>query len=213
MDLRSELLLVLIERCALRFEHLAQDGSVRRGGLKFCRQNGYTQLLHIAESRAYTVRPTRDTSQGVQVLEERVMTFTNAELRWIYDRTTGYCHLCQKKRAFTNYGRPGRKGAWEVEHSRAQAHGGTHRLNNLYAACIPCNREKGVRSTKSVRTQNGYTKAPLSRVARTTARSGNALGGALLGALPGAAFLGPAGFLVGALVGAALGYDSNPDRD
>lgn len=141
------------------------------------------------------------------------MTYTDEELAYIYARTSGRCHLCQKKRAFRNYGVPSARGSWEVEHSRAQAHSGTHRLNNLYVACIPCNRGKGVRSTRSVRAGNGYKKAPLSKEARATAKSRNAIDGAVLGALPGAAFFGPAGFVVGALLGAALGYDSNPDRE
>ena len=140
------------------------------------------------------------------------MSYTNQELRYIYDRTSGKCHLCQKKRAFTNYVIRGARGSWEVEHSRAQANGGTHRLNNLYAACISCNRGKGARSTRSVRTRNGYTKAPLSKTARSGAKSTNAVGGALLGGLAGT-ILGPWGAVAGAALGAKLGYDSNPDHD
>lgn len=36
-------------------------------------------------------------------------------LNAIYDRTSGYCHLCGKKLAFTNYARFGERGAWEIE--------------------------------------------------------------------------------------------------
>jgi hypothetical protein len=138
--------------------------------------------------------------------------YTKEELRCIYDRTSGYCHLCQKKRAFTNYGRIGARGSWEVEHSRAQANGGTHRLNNLYAACIPCNRSKGVRTSRSVRLENGCSRAPLSKTARSSAKSGNALSGGALGVLAGARF-GPVGMLIGGVVGAIIGYEANPDRD
>jgi hypothetical protein len=140
------------------------------------------------------------------------MQYTKEDLRYIYDRTSGYCHLCQKKRALKNYAKSGAKGAWEVEHSQAQALGGTHRLNNLYAACIPCNRGKGVRSTRSARAGNGYTKAPLSKAARSSAKGWNAVGGAVLCAFPGA-LLGPWGIAIGAALGAKLGYDSNPDHD
>lgn len=139
------------------------------------------------------------------------MQFTNEDLRYIYDRTSGKCHLCHTKRAFTNYGRFGKRGSWEVEHSNAQANGGTHRLNNLYVACIPCNRSKGAKSTRSTRTGNGYTKAPLSRAARANAKSENALGAGAVGALVGARF-GIPGLLIGAVVGAILGYDTNPDQ-
>jgi len=90
------------------------------------------------------------------------MRYSNDELNDIYERTSGYCHLCHRKLAFTNYGVPGARGAWEIEHSNPQARGGTSLRRNLYAACIPCNRSKGCRSTKSVRCQNGVRRAPLS---------------------------------------------------
>ena len=79
------------------------------------------------------------------------MVFTDDQLDAIYDRTSGYCHICRKKLAFKNYGKLGQRGAWEVEHSRAQAKGGTDRLNNLYPACITCNRRKGTRTTRTLR--------------------------------------------------------------
>ena len=139
------------------------------------------------------------------------MAFTNEELRSIYDRTTGYCHLCRKKLAFRNYGTCGARQAWEVEHSNAQANGGTHRRNNLYAACIPCNRSKSRRSTRSARAENGYTTAPLSKAARKAEKRWNQLGGAAAGALAGLRF-GPIGALIGAAVGAAIGNSVKPDR-
>ena len=74
------------------------------------------------------------------------------------DRTSGYCHICHRKLAFTKYGIVGAKGACEVEHSRPQALGGTHHSNNKYAACISCNREKSLAT-------------PLERCARETAGS------------------------------------------
>jgi 5-methylcytosine-specific restriction endonuclease McrA len=86
--------------------------------------------------------------------------------REIYDRTGGYCHICGKKVYFTNYGKFGERGAWEVEHSNARANGGTDRLNNLYAACISCNRAKGVQSTQSARAPHGRTSAPPAAMVR-----------------------------------------------
>jgi 5-methylcytosine-specific restriction endonuclease McrA len=71
------------------------------------------------------------------------MRYSSDDLNAIYDRTSGYCHICKRKVAFCNYGALGRRGAWEVEHSHARAKGGSDRLGNLYAACIKCNREKG----------------------------------------------------------------------
>jgi 5-methylcytosine-specific restriction endonuclease McrA len=122
----------------------------------------------------------------------------------IYDKTSGYCHICKKKLAFTNYGRRGARGAWEVEHSVPRAAGGSHHGNNLYASCIPCNRTKGCGTTRTARRANGRTAAPLSRKARAEKRRGNAVVGAGAGALLGA-MLGPAGIVVGGVVGALVG--------
>lgn len=69
--------------------------------------------------------------------------------REIYERTNGRCHICRKQLAWCNYGVLGTHGAWEVEHSIPRAAGGTDHLNNLYPACIGCNRSKGDGSTRS----------------------------------------------------------------
>ncbi len=45
------------------------------------------------------------------------MELSNAELRIIYKRTHGRCHVCGSKVYFTNYGRFGERGAWEIDHS------------------------------------------------------------------------------------------------
>jgi 5-methylcytosine-specific restriction endonuclease McrA len=139
------------------------------------------------------------------------MAWTDEQLEAIYDRTSGYCHLCSKKLAYSNYATAGSRGAWEVEHSVPKARGGTDRMNNLYAACIGCNRSKQACSTRTCRAQNGRNRAPLSRPARATARTENALAGAGLGLFVGAAF-GPVGALVCGAFGAHFGYQENPDR-
>ncbi len=90
------------------------------------------------------------------------MGFTDEELNYIYDRISGYCHICRKKLAFKNYGLFGARSAWEVEHSNPKSRGGTNHLNNLYAACIPCNRSKNNLSTRTARAAYGNRKAPLS---------------------------------------------------
>ena len=74
----------------------------------------------------------------------------SVETRWrIYDRPSGYCHICGRKLSFQNYGIIDARGAWEVEHSIPWAFGGTDHLNNLYPACISCNRGKGTYSTRT----------------------------------------------------------------
>lgn len=133
------------------------------------------------------------------------------DLNAIYDRTSGYCHICGRKVCFTNYGIVGAKGAWEVEHSLPRAWGGTNHGNNLYAACISCNREKGPRlSARAVRARNGMSRAPMSRSRRVKAKQEQALAGAVLLGVAGSAF-GPVGFFVGAVLGAVFGEQRNPD--
>ncbi len=139
------------------------------------------------------------------------MIFTRSQLRRIYDRSTGYCHICHKKLAFSNYGACGSRGAWEVEHSRPHAKGGTDRLTNLYAACISCNRSKGKHVTRTARAKHGKTRAPLSAKKRKSTRAENAVLAGLAGAAIGAIF-GPAGAVAGAAVGAHLGHKKNPDK-
>lgn len=140
------------------------------------------------------------------------MRFTEEQLNDIYDRTSGYCHICRKKLAFKNYGGLGAKGAWEIEHSKPKSRGGTNRLNNLYAACISCNRSKNNSSTRTARAANGYRKAPLSVEARKRVKAGNAVAGSIFGAIAGSVF-GPGGVLIGGAIGAKLGHKKNPDKN
>ena len=138
------------------------------------------------------------------------MSFTEDKLDRIYQRTEGRCHICRKQLSLRNYGVFGKRGAWEVEHSKPRSKGGTDHMNNLYAACIPCNRKKGNSSTTSVRSTNGYRCAPLSKVKRGE----NTVAGGVVGAL---AFLlvSPhlrlAAVVVGGVVGAVVGKSYEPD--
>jgi 5-methylcytosine-specific restriction endonuclease McrA len=138
------------------------------------------------------------------------MAFTDDRLSRIFDRTSGYCHICRRKLAFCNYGIIGARGAWEVEHSVPKCEGGTDHLNNLYAACIPCNRQKGRGCTRKARAGYSRTRAPLSVKRREKAKVRRAFGGGLLGAALGSV-AGPLGVVAGTLIGAASGYDSDPD--
>ncbi|HYL91018.1 MAG TPA: HNH endonuclease signature motif containing protein [Burkholderiales bacterium] len=132
-----------------------------------------------------------------------------AQLRTIYDRTEGQCHICRKRLSFRNYALFGKRGGWEIEHSVAQARGGTDHGNNLFAAHISCNRSKGDWSSRTARRQHGYQCAPYS--ARKKKR--NAAIGAGIGSL--ALFLVPPQFrvaaaVVGAVAGAVAGYKKKP---
>ena len=134
------------------------------------------------------------------------MVLTTEELNFIYDRTSGRCHLCAKKLAFKNYGAIGTPAAWEVDHSNPRARGGTNRRSNLLPACISCNRSKRDRSTRSERAANGRSRKPMSKAEIERARRRQAGVGAAVGALgffvnP---LIGVAATGVGALLGAAL---------
>lgn len=126
--------------------------------------------------------------------------------RLIFDRTDGRCHLCGKRLCFSNYGKFGDKGAWEIEHSRPQALGGSDHGNNLYPACIRCNRQKQAQSTRRVRAALGRTKAPLSKVQRKSVSLQRRIAGVGIGAFTGFRIAGPPGVLVGSLVGFAVGH-------
>lgn len=133
------------------------------------------------------------------------MQYSNDELNSIYDRTDGRCHICYKQLAFINYGRTGgARGAWEVEHSRPRAKGGTGRINNLYAACIACNRQKGITSTRSARLKHGKTRAPRSIVKQKEVKLGNAALGAGIGLV--GFLINPAVGLLSVGLGSVIGY-------
>ncbi len=138
------------------------------------------------------------------------MKYSPERLRQIFDRTSGYCHLCGKKLSFRNYGRINTRGAWEVEHSNPRINGGSDHLNNLYPAHIRCNREKCDLTTRTARAWNDRSKAPLSLKKRKEAKIVNTVIGAGLGLVLGSLF-GPAGRLICSAMGAYLGRKINPD--
>jgi len=140
------------------------------------------------------------------------MRFTTQQIDAIYHRTTGYCHLCHKKLSRKNYGVSGARGAWHIEHSRPRSKGGTDHMNNLFPACIQCNCDKSDMTTRTARTWNGKTCAPLSREKRKQAKFEGGVAGAIAGGLAGGAVAGPVGAFFGAVTGACIGSSQNPDR-
>jgi len=132
------------------------------------------------------------------------------EQRWaIFDKTMGRCHICRKKLCVNNYGAHGRRGAWEIDHSRARANGGSNHGNNLLAACTSCNRSKGKGSTRTARASRDYKAAPLSKRKKVN----NSIGGGLIGTA--ASLFVPPQYrllvaIVGGLVGANVGYTKEP---
>jgi hypothetical protein len=139
------------------------------------------------------------------------MKYSDERLEQIFDKTSGYCHLCWGRLAFSNYGQRNRRGGWNVEHSRPRALGGTDHLNNLYPAHIDCNERKSAASTRRSRQTYGRTRAPYSVTKRQQRKTENAVGTAILSGAIGGALGGPIGFIAGAVAGAIKGYDQNPD--
>lgn len=138
------------------------------------------------------------------------MAFDEKRKNSIFARTDGQCHICRKKLARKNYGQSGTRGAWEVEHSNAKVNGGTDRLNNLYPACISCNRSKGKQSTRIARGQHGNRAAPYSADQKKTNAFGWGAGGALAGHIL-LSPLGPAGIFLGCIIGAVVGESIEPE--
>ena len=139
------------------------------------------------------------------------MNFSNGQLNTIYDRTAGRCHLCWKQLSFVNYGVYRARGAWHVEHSLAQARGGSHRAQNLFPGCIPCNLAKGTRSSRTVRAWHGRKRAPMCRARREQAQGEKIALGIVIGSLIGAAFWGARGALWLGLGGGCIGAAINPE--
>ncbi len=77
------------------------------------------------------------------------MPYTDEELRYIYDKTRGRCRYCRKRLSLINYGRIGKRGAWEVDHGVPVSRGGTSYYRNLWPACVDCNRDKSDRTAQS----------------------------------------------------------------
>ena len=133
------------------------------------------------------------------------------KLQKIYTKTDGNCHICHGKLSFSNYGSHGERGAWEVEHSNPKSKGGTDNLNNLFAAHIRCNREKGAQHTKTARAKHGNTRAPYSKKKKQEIKTSYTVSGTIIGGAVGLIF-GPVGSLVGATIGAAIGNNSSPKK-
>jgi 5-methylcytosine-specific restriction endonuclease McrA len=138
---------------------------------------------------------------------------SDEERRSVYDSTDGNCHICRKKLSWVNYDRPGRRGAWHVDHSNPVAKGGTSYLRNLKPACIDCNRDKSAMTTRTARGWNGHKAAPLPKAKKDDIKGRNTAIGIGAGAAAGGAVFGPVGAIVGAIVGGIAGNSVDPNPD
>ena len=141
------------------------------------------------------------------------MSYEGDTLGRIFERTRGLCHICGKTLARKNHGQPGRRGAWEVDHSRPRAAGGTGHGNNLYAACVNCNRSKGTVSSRTTRGRHGRSRAPMSQARLEAAVRKDTLEFGLFGAAIGALLWGGSGALGLGLLAAAIGSRQDPEAE
>jgi hypothetical protein len=130
-------------------------------------------------------------------------------LRQIFRKTDGRCHICHCRLTFNNHGNKNAVGAWHIEHSIPRACGGTDHINNLYPACIGCNLDKGVLSSRTVRNYCGNTRAPYSRAKKQKVKDNYTGTGVLLGGLIGLV-AGPWGVVIGATLGGMVGSENSP---
>jgi len=83
------------------------------------------------------------------------MTYTKDQLRDIWHKTHGKCHLCGKVHLLSGY-----PLEWEVDHSKPRAKGGNDWLGNYLVACVSCNRSKQACDNRAIRAQNGLPGKP-----------------------------------------------------
>ncbi len=84
-----------------------------------------------------------ESAEGKGSAEGMRRRFCDEELTEIFDKTAGLCRYCGKQLSWSNYGRVGSRGAWEVDHSVPVSRGGTDYYRNLWPACVFCNTDKG----------------------------------------------------------------------
>jgi 5-methylcytosine-specific restriction endonuclease McrA len=94
------------------------------------------------------------------------MKYTYEELETIADKSGHDCHLCHQPIKFEAYGDQTHPNGWEVDHVRPRSKKGHSGFTNLRAAHAHCNRKKGNRSNRSVRSHFGVKGTPPSTTKR-----------------------------------------------
>jgi len=83
------------------------------------------------------------------------MDYTEHQLRTIFEKTGGTCHLCQGKKGpklnFSKYNNAAATDGWEVEQSGLKDGEGSANPDNRWPAHIKCNRRKEGKKTRRVR--------------------------------------------------------------
>lgn len=115
-------------------------------------------------------------------------------VRDIWARTGGKCHLCHRPVDLSTYGLVEIYGAEaaSVDHLVPQSLGGDHGFENLRIAHVGCNSRRGTQDPVDARfSQSGRTWEPFSTGARVGVVLTSTLGLGLVGALAGAAVAKP----------------------
>lgn len=138
------------------------------------------------------------------------MPYDERTLDVIYAKTGGDCHCCGQPLKRDQYGQLNASSGWEVDHSKPRKQGGSDHLNNLFPACIPCNRANGARHGRKRRRDRGNRLRPLSQTEKWLRKTGGKTAAATACGLIGLV-AGPAGLLIGAMAGAAFADPTPPD--
>lgn len=94
------------------------------------------------------------------------MKYAYDELDVIAEKTGCDCHLCHQPIKFDAYGDYTHPNGWEVDQVRPRSKKGHNGLSNLRAAHTHCNRKKGNRSNRSIRSKFGVKGMPPSTSTR-----------------------------------------------
>lgn len=94
------------------------------------------------------------------------MSYAHEDLNYIADLTGYDCHLCHQPIRFEEYGNYSHPKGWEVDHVRPRSKGGHNGLTNLRAAHAHCNRKKGNKPNRKIRSYYGVKGMPPSTTIR-----------------------------------------------
>lgn len=70
----------------------------------------------------------------------KVTNIVPARRRKVFHKSDGKCHYCQISLDL--------HGDWHIEHQMPRSRGGSDRLENMVASCIPCNIKKGTKTAE-----------------------------------------------------------------
>ena len=65
-------------------------------------------------------------------------TWSISEVRTVFQRSGGRCHVCKRVHALGRY-----RQDWNMDHLQPKSQGGSNDVRNLAVACISCNSRKG----------------------------------------------------------------------